>query len=210
MLLVLLAFFVSTPLFETYRLQYPVTSLVFLGTILFTLRALEIHRRLFHLVCLIGGVVLALDLAYSLLSISILRTEVSLASLAFYAAFLFMSIILMLQKMFKSIRVTGDTIVGGISVYLLIGYFWTVIYYFIYILDNHAFYFTWSTGGMNLFYFSFTTMTTVGYGDVFPINKFAMVFSNLEAIVGQLYIAIFVARLIGLHIIHHHAENTKS
>jgi hypothetical protein len=63
---------------------------------------------------------------------------------------------------------------------------------------------------MNLFYFSFTTMTTVGYGDVFPINKFAMVFSNLEAIVGQLYIAIFVARLIGLHIIHHHAENTKS
>ena len=51
----------------------------------------------------------------------------------------------------------------------------------------------------NLSYFSFVTLTTLGYGDIVPVSGPAKTFSTLEAIVGQLYIALLVARLVGLH-----------
>jgi hypothetical protein len=54
--------------------------------------------------------------------------------------------------------------------------------------------------GASLFYFSFTTLTTLGYGDITPAGKFAQVLANMEAIAGQVYLAIFIARLVGLHI----------
>lgn len=49
-------------------------------------------------------------------------------------------------------------------------------------------------------YFSFTTLTTLGYGDIYPVNHAARLCAGAEAIVGQLYLTILVARLVGLHI----------
>ena len=49
-------------------------------------------------------------------------------------------------------------------------------------------------------YYSFCTMTTLGYGDVIPISRIARSISWLEALSGQLYLAILVSRLVGLHI----------
>ncbi len=51
-----------------------------------------------------------------------------------------------------------------------------------------------------LFYFSYTTLTTLGYGDIRPISAIARSFAISEAIIGQLYLTILVARLVGLHI----------
>ncbi|MEA5499040.1 potassium channel family protein [Limnoraphis robusta Tam1] len=48
-------------------------------------------------------------------------------------------------------------------------------------------------------YYSFTTLTTLGYGDIVPKNYKVMMFSNLEAIIGQMYSAIVLARLVGLY-----------
>jgi len=48
-------------------------------------------------------------------------------------------------------------------------------------------------------YYSFITMTTVGYGDILAITKSARALSILEAITGQLYLAIMIGRLVGLH-----------
>ena len=53
-----------------------------------------------------------------------------------------------------------------------------------------------------LLYFSYTTLTTLGYGDIVPVNEFARVFTSVEAIGGQLFLAVFIARLIGLHLAH--------
>jgi hypothetical protein len=49
-------------------------------------------------------------------------------------------------------------------------------------------------------YFSFTTLTTVGYGDVLPVNGYARAAVVLEAVLGHFYLAVLVARLVGLHI----------
>ena len=51
-----------------------------------------------------------------------------------------------------------------------------------------------------MLYFSLTTLTTTGYGDIVPVNPFARSIANLEAIVGQFYLAITVARLVTLEL----------
>ena len=49
------------------------------------------------------------------------------------------------------------------------------------------------------YYYSFVTLTTVGYGDILALTKAARALSSLEAITGQLYLAIMISRLVGLH-----------
>jgi len=50
------------------------------------------------------------------------------------------------------------------------------------------------------FYFRFVTLTTVGYGDIVPINRVGMVMSNMEAIIGQMYPAVILSRLVSLYV----------
>ena len=51
-----------------------------------------------------------------------------------------------------------------------------------------------------LLYFSFTTLTTVGFGDITPVSAFARMFSVTEAIAGQVILVVLVARLVGMHV----------
>ena len=51
-------------------------------------------------------------------------------------------------------------------------------------------------------YYSFVTLTTLGYGDITPLSSRVKVLSMLEAVVGQIYLVVLVARLVGLHISH--------
>ena len=55
---------------------------------------------------------------------------------------------------------------------------------------------------MQLRYFSFMTLKTVGYGDVVPRSGAARTMAVLEAVMGQIYLTVLVARLVGLHIVH--------
>jgi hypothetical protein len=54
-----------------------------------------------------------------------------------------------------------------------------------------------------LFYYSLVTLTTVGYGDTTPVTPVAQGFSNLEAVLGQVYLAVLIARLVGLQVAQH-------
>jgi hypothetical protein len=95
--------------------------------------------------------------------------------------------------------VTADIIIGGISVYLLIGHLWFLFYRIVYLIDPKAFFNSIERHGLYLLiYYSFTTLTSLGYGDIVPVNRIVMLLSNIEAIVGQLFPAIFIARLVSL------------
>lgn len=111
--------------------------------------------------------------------------------------FIAMTIVLLMGSMFKRETVNVDTILGGICVYLLIGILWALMYIFLNNLEMGIIVFK---EGASLFYFSFSTLTTLGYGDIVPKGNFAMMLANFEAIAGQVYLTIFVARLVGLHI----------
>ena len=100
--------------------------------------------------------------------------------------------------------------IGAILLYLTISVIFVSAYCFVDLLVPQAF-----TGlgelrdnlavAGNLIYFSFVTMTSVGYGDIVPVHPYARSLANIEAIIGQLYPATLLARLVTLEI-----ENRKT
>jgi len=106
----------------------------------------------------------------------------------------------------RSHRSVGDRIVGAICVYVLIGLGWAAIYETLDGVVPGSFRFpadtSWATPGEFRYrYFSFITLATVGYGDITPVTALAGTLAALEAIAGQLYIGITVARLVALSMV---------
>ena len=105
-------------------------------------------------------------------------------------------------------RVTADKIFAAICVYFLLGYAWTFVYAVIDEIQPGSFANLivhekeFPGRVMQLRYFSFMTLTTVGYGDMVPRSPIARTMAALEAVMGQIYLAVLVARLVGLHIVH--------
>jgi Ion channel len=138
----------------------------------------------------------------------------SQVALALMTLFLLYTTVTVLLRVFAEERVTMDTLSGALCVYLLMGYLWGSLYGLIYLLVPGSFHLPrWWTPGkeqgiatdvpLNLMtYFSFTTLTTLGYGDVLPITGVARAAVILEAVLGQFYLAVLVARLIGLHVVN--------
>ena len=96
-------------------------------------------------------------------------------------------------------------IYASIIVYLLLGITWGSVFLLVYQLDPTSF--DLSAVQINktehiFMYFSFVTLTTLGYGDISPITSHVYSLAVVEAIIGQLYLTVLVARLVGLHISH--------
>lgn len=101
--------------------------------------------------------------------------------------------------------VTGHRVRGAIVLYLNFGMIAAAVYRVIWDFSPAAFWgiaadATPAQATGNLIYFSFVTLTTVGYGDIIPVNAFARGLANLEAIVGQLYPATLLARFVTLEL----------
>jgi voltage-gated potassium channel len=106
-------------------------------------------------------------------------------------------------------KVTWDKIYGAICAYLLLGFAWTFAYSLIEETQPGSFTFSASSVPhdivsrvMQLRYFSFVTLATVGYGDIVPVSAAARTTALLEAMLGQFYLVALVGRLVGLHIVH--------
>lgn len=139
----------------------------------------------------------------------------SVISYVFWAFFYLFTALLILFYVLKSSKVTGDFLYGAISVYMLIGNAWHAIYLVIYSFQPNAFVIgaahnidgvvSWS----ELLYFSFITLTTLGYGDIVPVTSSARSFAMLEAIIGVMYLAIIISRLVGFYIAQAMKEQPK-
>ena len=104
------------------------------------------------------------------------------------------------RKIFLETKIDRDTIKGGVCVYLLIGMMWSFLYSIISVFDDNAFSQALEPRDFETtIYMSFTTLSTLGYGDITPINKIAMRLANIESIIGQLYPAVYIARLVSLY-----------
>src|SRR5574341_284303 len=114
--------------------------------------------------------------------------------------------IFVLWRVLRSERVTGDTLCGAIAVYLMIGLTWSLGYLLLEYLQPGSYQLagggTRRATGKDLLYFSYVTLATLGYGDVVPITDGARSLAVLEGLCGTIYMAILVARLIGLHLAH--------
>jgi 4-amino-4-deoxy-L-arabinose transferase-like glycosyltransferase len=115
-----------------------------------------------------------------------------------------------LYKVLRKGRVTAHRVGGAIAVYLMLGLLWASAYSLVFIHDPESFDLgrpieatdelseiqTQGTG--RLVYFSFVTMTTLGYGDVTPRSEIAGSLAILQALTGQIYLAVILARIVSL------------
>ncbi len=107
--------------------------------------------------------------------------------------------------MVRSVRVSAETICGAICVYLLLGLTWTAAYSILFTLQHGSFFVapTHDANGvltvLDLLYFSYVTLTALGYGDITPITSQARSLAFLEAVTGVLYLAVLISRLVGLY-----------
>ena len=109
---------------------------------------------------------------------------------------------------FKQVLFVGDIdtnkIVGSLTLYMLLGLIWATIYLLILVMDPQAFSGidtgSWQEIFSRVAYYSFVTLTTLGYGDILPTNHIAEFFVYMEAIIGVFYMAIIVSSLISLRL----------
>ena len=122
------------------------------------------------------------------------------------AAFVLMLAVIVTIQVFRRGNVTHHRVQGAICVHLLAGLAWSYAFDILRVLDHNAFRVAdinqavLARTGM-LRYFSFTTLTTLGYGDILPVSPFARALATSEALFGQLYPAVMIARLVSLEIL---------
>lgn len=135
----------------------------------------------------------------------------NVAPIVLSGLFLGFLIVRILKDVRTGSRITSEQIFGSVCAYLLIGFLFSGIYGFISLVDPDSFAITDalaaelvnagdSRGGGFFTYFSFVTMSTLGYGDIAPVSSAARTFAWVQAVLGQLYLAITVAALVGIHI----------
>ena len=126
--------------------------------------------------------------------------------------FLALTVVGLVVELFTAKRITLDSISAAICAYLLMGVAWGFIFVLVDISHPGSF-----SGGLtigepaggfprimatlhNFIYYSFVCLTTTGYGDIAPLSQPARLFSILESITGQLYLAILISRLVSLEV----------
>jgi len=135
-------------------------------------------------------------------AVSILNASLGLIYLGFLLA-------MVVGQVFGEGPVTGHRIRGAVVIYLLLGAVWALFYQVVAMTIPGAFRLPEGVSGSDsdalqrlMTYFSFITLTTTGYGDITPVHPLARTLAMCEALVGQLYPAITLARLVSLAVMH--------
>jgi len=119
---------------------------------------------------------------------------------------------ILFRHVIKSRSPTFHTIFASLCIYLLLGYIWAFVFSFLEDMAPGSFKFNPDLflelpKGRHLYshlyyfmYFSFTTQTTLGFGDILPASAWSRMLTSMEAVLGQLYLVVMMTYLIGLHI----------
>ncbi len=132
-------------------------------------------------------------------------------------AFLGLIVTLLIAAILRKHTVTLDNILGAFAGYLLIALIWGIAYSLVELAEPGSFHVhealqsefqSPARRDWVLNYFSCTTLMTVGYGDITPVHPMARTLAMIEAMMGQIYLAVLVAVLVGIrvsqHFMHHH------
>lgn len=212
LLILLIGLVGVVPFFEGHNSALALVRLMLSAALLAALYASTRHAR----DLIIAAAFLIPGLTGRWLSNYGLNKELQVGAAICITIFLALVISGVLRQVLSPGRVTYDTISGAICAYLMIGVTFSFVYLAMELQWPGAFTLTGTVTLASLakthdelqrlIYFSFVTLTTLGYGDIIPAVGPARAVSALEAIVGQMYVAILVARLVALHILHSERE----
>ena len=148
-------------------------------------------------------------LVFSWLNITNPSFIFSILSHLFSFTALTLAITLVIKESLLSKEVTMDTIAGSLCAYLLLGFAFASIYALIDIVAPASFISSipgkeglidLASSDLDRIYFSFVTLLTVGYGDIVPASPPAKLTTIIEGFIGQVYLVVLIARLVGMHV----------
>jgi len=194
---------VLNPLINDRELGRYVWDFFLLYTLLAAVYVVRKKQRQFLLVLLIASSALVTNSLVHLGDSEI----IPLIAFSFDVLFFGFMAVSILNEILSSDSITTDRLCGAVCVYFLIGVCWSFIYLIIEWCIPNSFSVPLDLVNLDdresfktIQYYSFVTLTTLGFGDIIPLSSEARTFSWLEAITGQLYLAVLIGRLIGLHI----------
>lgn len=204
LLVSLLLLLLLAPLFTGTFIGLIITDIAYSVLLLAAVYAVSEKKQLFTLALALAiPIIAARWLNYFLQS-----DPLALVSKILTILFLVFIAITVLFHVLKDEEVTADKIYGALVVYLLIGLTWGLLFTVIEGIRPQSFFLgdlqraNIRDMSTHFTYYSFVTLTTLGYGDITPLTPTAKAFSFVEAVFGQIYIAVLIARLVGLHIAH--------
>lgn len=202
LLTILVVVIVISPMLEEIRLGSRIVDLLFALVLLSAIRDIAGDRRRHRWILVVGAVAVLSRIASAAIQTS--PVWLFIVALGSSIGVFGMATWSISAHVFRQPRVTADTIRGAICVYLLLGLLWTMGFVGIAYFDRSAFPSLEPDAGFaavysSLQYFSFVTLTTLGYGDITPHGLAARQLAMAEAIVGQLFIAIAIAWLVGMY-----------
>ena len=179
-------------------------SLFVYAAVLISIRGVDGSQRLFglHVLVMVPAVVLTvlgvtIDAGWLLGPGNFLTTLFAATSL-----------VMILRFVLTQRRVNSNVIFAAISVYLLIGIVFGTVFSWVAYGNEAAFSPPQdvSAGDSSLFYYSFVTLTTLGFGDISPASEGARALTVVEALIGQIYLVVLIARLVAMHIARRQSE----
>lgn len=189
----LLILLILSAVLENYKYSYIVLNILSTIVIIAGVYAASENKRSIYLLLILG-------LPW-FLSEWLFLTSTRTVFLSFFF-FLYVTLTL-LNMIIKTKEITQNTLYGAVCAYLLLGLLWASIYALINELSpGSIFAGSGVTGEMttnDIIYFSYTTLASLGYGDIATVTPAGRIMSVLEAVIGQLFIAFMVARLIGIY-----------
>jgi hypothetical protein len=147
--------------------------------------------------CLIGA---ALGLRFA--SMEPGRTALFNWALLLHALVYVSVLVLLLRYVFGPEVIDADRLWGAAAAYLMVGILWCFVYSLVELEQHETFLVRGEPEKLELtelLYFSFSTLTTIGFGDIVPVTRSAQVAAIFEGIVGTLFLAILIAKLVGVY-----------
>ncbi len=192
-ILLLVFIFILVPTLEHGRTSQVVTKIVYSLLVFTGIMSVVKQKSLIILVSLFAGLNLV---AYWISDFEHSRA-VLIASDISAIFFNIIFAIVILIKTFQPGEITFHRIEGSIVAYLLVGLIFASVFHAIYLAAGPSSFNNLKAADLKEFlYFSFTSLTTMGYGDITPVHPLSRSMANFEALIGQLYPAILIARLV--------------
>lgn len=202
--LLFLSFFLS-PFIESETIRLLITSLVFSMLMISGVMSMSRKAALRFSAGLVAFMAITLRWLRLVIPTPIIEIVGSIAVLAFMILLIFVT----LSKVYSKGRVTAHRVKGAIAVYLLIGLTFAVLYGLLALTIPDAFNLPQDVQNLPsvrqeiLTYFSFVTLTTLGYGDITATHEISRMLVVMEGLFGQLYPATLLARLVSLSLGDH-------
>ena len=196
LLVCLFGLLILYPHFEEVRAGRAILTLLMLSVLLSALYAVSEDRRSLFRAALLAAPGVVLSVIYQGGA-----GGGVIVAIALQLGFLVYVVTRILGFVLRSGSVTGEKLCAALCVYLLLGICWSLLYSLQENLRPGSF--STPDGGpaewRDLIYFSFVSLTTLGYGDVTPVTSHARSFAMLEATTGSFYLAVLVARLVSAY-----------